>query len=152
MLGALVRTIVIVIVLVAGAAFLLGWWGGYRVERVQEPRGAVGTTGTDAPRADPDRPNTEKAREVGAEVGERTAMAAEQARRAVSDGRVTAKIKAKMALDDTVKALDIDVDTNGTVVTVSGTVDNEAQRQRALALARETDGVKQVVDRLRIRQ
>ena len=63
---------------------------------------------------------------------------------------ITAKIKAKMALDDTVKALDIDVDTVGTTVTVSGVVKSESQRQRALALARETEGVKQVVDQLRL--
>jgi osmotically-inducible protein OsmY len=57
-----------------------------------------------------------------------------------------------MALDDTVKALDIDVDTNGTTVTVSGVVGSEAQRQKALQLARETEGVTQVVDQLRVRR
>jgi osmotically-inducible protein OsmY len=152
MLGALVRTVLIVIVLAVGAAFLLGWWGG---NPLQETREAVGTAGREAGKVDaPDAPkvNTDRAREVGAEVGERTAAAANQARRAIAEGSLTAKIKSKMALDDSVKALDIDVDTNGTVVTVSGTVDTQAQRERALALARETDGVTQVVDRLRVRQ
>ena len=50
------------------------------------------------------------------------------------------------------KALDIDVDTHGSVVTLSGVVATGAQHQRALQLARETDGVTQVVDRLRVRQ
>ena len=77
-------------------------------------------------------------------------MAAKQGRRAIDEGAVTAKIKAKMALDDRVKALDIDVDTVGTTVTVSGVVKSDARRQRALALARETEGVKQVVDQLRL--
>ena len=57
-----------------------------------------------------------------------------------------------MALDDSIKALDIDVDTNGSIVTVSGVVGSEAQRQRAVQLARETAGVTQVVDHLRVRQ
>jgi BON domain len=140
MLGALLRAVVLIVVLVAGAAFLLGWWGrggGPDADR----GGAVGTSGVD----------TGRAREVGAEVGERTAVAAEEARRALSDGSITAKIKAKMALDDSVKALAIDVDTNAGTVTVSGLVGSAAQRDRALQLARETDGVRQVVDKLRVK-
>jgi hyperosmotically inducible protein len=148
MLRALIRTVVILIVVIAAAAFLLGWWGGGRVN--DDRRDAVGTTGVPAP----DTPgiNREKAREVGAEIGERTADAADQAKRALSDGSLTTKIKAKMALDDSVKALDIDVDTSGSTVTLTGVVDTEAQRQRALQLARETAGITQVVDRLRVRQ
>jgi hyperosmotically inducible periplasmic protein len=141
MIGSLVRAVLLIVVLVGAGAFLLGWWGG-RVRGVNEPRSTVGTTGVDA----------QKAREVGAKVGEKTAVAADQARRALGEGTITAKIKAKMALDDTVKALDIDVDTNGTTVTVSGVVGSEAQRQKALQLARETDGVTQVVDQLRVRR
>ena len=56
-----------------------------------------------------------------------------------------------MALDDTVKALDVDVDTNGSTVTVSGVVGSAAERERVLQLARETAGVTTVVDRLRVR-
>ena len=56
-----------------------------------------------------------------------------------------------MALDDTVKALDVHVNTDGPRVTVSGTVDTAAQRDRVLQLARETDGVKTVVDQIQVR-
>jgi hypothetical protein len=139
MIGSLVRAVVLIVVLVAAGAFLLGWWGSGRFDG--EPDRTVGTTGV----------NTEKAREVGAKVGETAATAAEQGRHAINDGATTAKIKAKMALDDTVKALDIDVDTTGTTVTLSGVVGSEAQKTRALQLARETDGVKQVVDNIRVR-
>jgi hyperosmotically inducible protein len=147
MFGALIRTVVILVVLVAAGAFLLGWWGGGRVNPFGDRRETVGTTGTPAPAT-----NKERAREVGAEVGERTAAAADQARRAITDGSVTAKIKSKMALDDSIKALDINVDTTGTTVTLTGVVGTEAQRQRALQLARETAGVTQVVDRLQVRR
>jgi hypothetical protein len=140
MIGSLLRAVVLIVVLVAAGAFLLGWWGSGKLGDGQ-PGQTVGTTGV----------NTEKAREVGAKVGETAATAAEQGRHAINDGATTAKIKAKMALDDTVKALDIDVDTTGTTVTLSGVVSSEAQKTRALQLARETDGVKQVVDNIRVR-
>jgi hypothetical protein len=140
MLGSLVRAVVLIVVLVAAGAFLLGWWGYGRIR--DDVRQTVGTTGVD----------TQKAREVGAKVGEKTAAAADQARRALNDGSITAKIKAKMALDDTVKALDIDVDTVGTTVTLSGIVQSDAQKRKALQLARETEGVKQVVDQLQVRR
>jgi osmotically-inducible protein OsmY len=56
-----------------------------------------------------------------------------------------------MALDDSIKALAIDVDTVGTVVTLSGSVRSQAERARAVQLARETAGVTAVNDRLVIR-
>ncbi len=69
----------------------------------------------------------------------------------IDDTALTAKIKSKMALDDTVKAGEIDVDTANGVVTVTGVVRGERERQRALDLARETLGVKSVNDRLAVR-
>jgi len=141
MIGSLVRAVVLIVVLVGAGGFLLGYWGSGRASD-DGPTRSVGTTGV----------NADKAREVGAKVGATAAVAAEQGRRAINDGAVTAKIKAKMALDDTVKALDIDVDTVGTTVTLSGIVSSEAQKQKALTLARETQGVTQVIDQLKVRR
>nr|MBA2602045.1 BON domain-containing protein [Acidobacteriota bacterium] len=45
----------------------------------------------------------------------------------------------------------ISVNTDGSTVTLSGVVGSPAQRERALSLARETEGVTQVVDRLRVK-
>jgi hypothetical protein len=138
MIRGLLKLIVLVVVVLIVGAFLLGYdIRDFRT--VDGPRDVVGTAGT------------EKAREAGAEIGERTAAAADTARRTVNDGALTSKIKAKMALDDTVKAADIDVDTTGGVVTLTGRVSSEAERQRALALARETQGVSQVIDRLQLK-
>jgi hyperosmotically inducible periplasmic protein len=144
MFGALVRLVVILVVLVAGVALFLG----YRVtdHGVTSPPSdrTVGTTGT--------RPvDTSKAREAGAAVGEKVAIGANEAQRAVGSAALTGKIKAKMALDDTVKAAAIDVETDGGVVTLKGTIRSEAERTRAVQLARETDGVVSVRDQLVVR-
>lgn len=63
-----------------------------------------------------------------------------------SDPGITTKVKAKFAVDDTVKAYRIDVDTKDRVVTLSGEVDNAVAKARAVELARATEGVREVVD------
>lgn len=67
-----------------------------------------------------------------------------------SDPGITTAVKSKMAADDTVKAYQIDVDTQGGVVTLTGTVASTAARDRAVELARGTDGVTRVEDRLTV--
>ena len=69
---------------------------------------------------------------------------------AASDPGITTAVKSKLAADDTVKAYQINVDTSGGVVTLTGTVPSSAARDRALQLARETDGVSRVEDRLTV--
>jgi osmotically-inducible protein OsmY len=92
----------------------------------------------------------DQARETGARIGESVAVGASRAERLARDGGLTAKIKSKMALDDLVKARTIDVDTVDGTVTLSGSVESAAERDRALQLARETEGVTSVMDRLTI--
>jgi hyperosmotically inducible protein len=67
-----------------------------------------------------------------------------------TDAGITSAVKSKLAADDTVKAYKVDVDTENKVVTLSGEVDTEAQRSHAIMIARNTDGVADVVDQLRI--
>jgi osmotically-inducible protein OsmY len=55
-----------------------------------------------------------------------------------------------MVLDDNIKARAIDVTTDGSTVTLAGTVRTVDEHDRAVRLARETAGVTQVVDHLRI--
>ena len=109
------------------------------------PRSTVGTSGAIG---------VETARERGAEVGEKVgagvAIAAAKVKEGAAEAALTSKIKAKMVLDDLVKARSIDVTTDGTIVTVSGTVGSVSEHDRALRLARETAGVTDVVDHLRI--
>jgi hyperosmotically inducible protein len=95
--------------------------------------------------------DTEQARERAAALGKKAATAAESVRDSVNEAGLTAKIKAKMALDDTVKATAIEVTTVGSTVTLAGRVSSAKEHDRAVALARETDGVTRVVDNLQVR-
>ena len=134
MFRALFKLLVLMIVLVAVGGFFLGWWGaGAELPNRGEVTSAAQT-------------GAERAKQAGQEISQKTAEAAKSAQEALSDGSLTGKIKAKMALDDTVKALDLNVDTTNGVVTVTGKVRSSAERDRALALARETNGVVRVVD------
>ena len=65
-----------------------------------------------------------------------------------SDAGITTAVKAKMAADDTVKASNINVDTHNKVVTLNGTVGSQTEKERAVLIARDTDGVSSVVDDL----
>ena len=67
---------------------------------------------------------------------------------AQTDAGITTKVKTKLAADSTVKASQINVDTRDHIVTLSGTVDSEQAKARALEIARGTDGVRDVVDTL----
>jgi hyperosmotically inducible periplasmic protein len=90
------------------------------------------------------------ARERGAELTRAAGKAANELEGALSDGALTAKITSKLALDDHVNARAINVDTSASVVTLRGTVGSEAERERAVRLARETRGVTRVVDQLKV--
>ena len=67
-----------------------------------------------------------------------------------SDAGITTAVKSKLAADDTVKAYKVDVDTRNKVVTLSGMVETAAQRDQAVTIARNTEGVADVIDQLRI--
>jgi hypothetical protein len=67
-----------------------------------------------------------------------------------TDAGITTNVKTKLAADDTVKAYQVDVDTQNRVVTLSGNVETSLAKERALAIARETDGVRDVIDQIRV--
>ena len=67
------------------------------------------------------------------------------------DAAITAKVKAAILAEPGLKTLQINVDTNGATVTLSGTVDNSDLRERAKQIASSTSGVKGVVDQLTVK-
>jgi hyperosmotically inducible protein len=130
-----------VLLLIVVGIFAFGWWAGASIRTViSHPAGAPATTTATI--------DTERARERGAEVVERAARATAAIRETVAEAALTSKIKAKMALDDYVRARSIDVSTSRSKVTLSGRVRSTGERDRAVTLARETVGVTSVIDHL----
>jgi osmotically-inducible protein OsmY len=66
------------------------------------------------------------------------------------DEALSARIQSQLSSDTQIKGAPIEVTAKNGVVLLQGTVGTAAAKQRALTLARGTDGVTQVVDRLRI--
>lgn len=71
---------------------------------------------------------------------------------APTDAAITTNVKTKLAADEAVKAYEVDVTTRNRVVTLSGEVDNQTAKEQALRIARETDGVRDVIDQLRVEE
>jgi hyperosmotically inducible protein len=71
-------------------------------------------------------------------------QATAQASAAVDDAAITTKVKAALLADDQVKGTQINVDTNGGTVRLTGTVDSPAQVARAVEIAKGVNGVQKV--------
>jgi len=65
----------------------------------------------------------------------------------IDDALITTKVKSSFVADATVSALDINVDTSQGVVKLTGVVNSDQERQRAIQIAHDTEGVKQVDSR-----
>ena len=135
-----VMVTVLVLVVVAMGTYVLGYWSFNPV--------TVGSSRNVAPVAGP--ASTSTARDRMDQLDAQAGKAAQKVSDFVSDAGLTAKIKSKMALDEVVRARSIDVSTTDGVVTLAGTVRSVAERDQALRLARDTKGIKQVVDRLSV--
>jgi hyperosmotically inducible protein len=83
-------------------------------------------------------------------AAEQAKETARQSGNAVKDSWITMKVHSGFVPEDALSGSDIDVDTNAGVVTLNGTVATEAGRTRAVAIAKATDGVKSVNDKLRV--
>ena len=77
--------------------------------------------------------------------------AADKTATVAEDAAITAKVKAAILAEPGLKSLQINVDTNGATVTLSGNVDNADLKERAKQIASNTSGVKGVVDQLAVK-
>jgi osmotically-inducible protein OsmY len=82
-----------------------------------------------------------KAREVGRAIADNTA-----------DARTTGTIKTKMLANRDLSAMSISVNTTSGVVTLSGSVSSPEDIGKAILLAMETEGVREVISTLQVRK
>lgn len=85
---------------------------------------------------------------AASEAARDTRQAARQAGEAVGDAAVVTKIKTALAVDEAVKATEIDVDATNGFVTLTGRVANREAADRAARIARGVEGVRGVDNRL----
>jgi len=83
-------------------------------------------------------------------AGEKTKEGVQKATGETTDAYILTRVKSKFVGEDLLKGSDINVDADKQVVTLRGTVTSEAGRKRAVALAKEAEGVRRVVDQLTI--
>ena len=81
-----------------------------------------------------------KAKEAGQAIADATA-----------DARITAAIKGKLVASRDLSAVSISVNTTGGIVTLSGTVPTTEAISKAMLVAMETDGVKEVISTLQVK-
>jgi osmotically-inducible protein OsmY len=88
--------------------------------------------------------------EAGKTVAGDLEEAAQTVRDTSEDAILTAKVKTALALSKSASAYEVDVDSDGGAVTLSGAVPSNEARAAVLDIARDTAGVLQVVDRIEI--
>jgi hyperosmotically inducible protein len=122
---------------------------------------AIGLAACDSPKPGPaetaGRNLDQAVRTAGTAVGdaaEKTGQAigdvAEKTGQALGDGAITSKIKTAILGETGLESLQIHVATASGVVTLTGTVDSQANSDRAASIATTVEGVKDVENRLMV--
>jgi osmotically-inducible protein OsmY len=101
-------------------------------------------------RLDPDSISDELKR-TGRVIRDKTSQAGQALKDATADARVSTAIKAKLVKDPDLSAWDIHVSTSDGVVTLSGTVSSPDLIGKAMELALDTDGARQVISTLQVK-
>lgn len=88
---------------------------------------------------------------TGRVIRDKTSQAGKTISDATADARVTAAIKTKLVKDSDLSAWDIHVSTTDGVVTLSGKVSSPELIGKAMELALDTDGAKQVISTIQVK-
>jgi len=132
----------------ARAASLANIRGVTRVENQIEVDPASAAKGTTGKIEDKTKEGAEKTKEGAEKAYDKTKEGMSKTGEVITDTWITGHVKERFMGEDALKGSDIDVDTTDHVVTLKGTVASAAGRARAMQLAKTTQGVKKVVDRL----
>ena len=92
----------------------------------------------------------EKTKDGAEKVGKETKEVLSKTGEVITDSWITSRVHSKFVGEDLLKDSSIDVDTKDHVVTLNGTVMSAAAKSRAVAEAKEVEGVKSVVDHLTV--
>jgi len=71
-------------------------------------------------------------------------------RRSVADSAINAMVKSKLAADNETSSANINVDTKGGAVTLTGVVTTQADKEQAERIARNTEGVTRVINNITV--
>lgn len=91
-------------------------------------------------------------REAGTNLSETAREKTADTRTAMSDTMITTKVKAEMAADPVVKAMDVHVETQKGIVMLSGFVPTKAEADKAVEVARKVEGVQEVKSSIQIKK
>lgn len=94
---------------------------------------------------------TDKAHSTADSAGQKINSSVDKVGNFMDDSGITAKVKAALVDDETIKSTDISVKTDKKVVTLSGFVESQAQAEKAVAVAKKVEGVSSVSDKLHVR-
>ena len=155
------RKLLILFVGIAIGGVAMWFYGNYRNDpRVQSAGQKVETAAKSAHEAATNelrvlRLRPEDIKDELARTGQVVRRAATQAGQAIADAtadaRTTGAIKAKLLTSRDLSALNISVNTTAGVVTLSGAVASSEHISKAILLAMETDGVREVVSTLQVK-
>lgn len=91
------------------------------------------------------------ANKTDAEIqAERERAEAEDLEKGLKDAGITAKVRTGLATDERISAFEVDVETRKGVVILKGAVDREGERTTVEEIARATEGVSGVVNRITV--
>jgi hyperosmotically inducible periplasmic protein len=138
------RTSALVLSLLAGTALLTACGRDDNRTAGQQVDAAIAKTEQKAGEVAAD------AREVGREAGQAVGQATDSAVNKTRDIAITAEVNAKLARDEQLSALQINVDTAAGRVVLRGSAPDTASRTRATELARAVDGVVSVDNELNV--
>jgi len=152
--------IALVLGLIVGAAvvwFYLTYHGTPRMQTAQDKVEGAAKSARDAVQQQlraldlrPDDIKAELAR-TGQVVRRKAEEAGHAIADATADARITTAIKAKLVTSRDLSALDISVNTTAGVVTLSGHVSSPDDIAKAMLLAMQTDGVREVISTLQVK-
>ena len=92
----------------------------------------------------------EKTKDGAEKVGKETKEVLSKTGEVITDSWIVSRVHSKFVGEDLLKDSSIDVDSKDHVVTLKGTVISAAAKARAVAEAKEVEGVKSVVDHLTV--